>query len=319
MQPHRKKRNNLQRSSFKKLCELVMDYAYSYEDLAELIEDKGYEECHQGKDGQVIEGLSKLSRFFEEMENKNDENIRDLSDVYLLAGEFLQSVEKYKQSIIWFEKAIIADNFYDAPYHSLAFSHMQLDQIDKAAKCLEEEINIAPGNYYSYLLLVDVYEKLQRFDDIEDVLKNLLSRDASNIQGLHKLICFYEKRKPELDVEFLRRRLLGADKALVKLELIIWTYHMCKEGKYDEAIRFLNEREIESVKISITHLLKAYIFGILRQYSMKKRELRDFRRLNHGREEFMRTKLMEFSKVFGKKAGTSLERKLLLSKLSPND
>jgi tetratricopeptide (TPR) repeat protein len=191
-----------------------------------------------------------------------------------------------------------------------------LDKIEEAVKCLEQEIEVAPGNYYTYLFLTDLYEKIGKYEEIENVLRNLLSRDSSNIQGLHKLICFYKKRNPELEVEFLRRRLTNADKELINLDLIIWTYHMCEVKRYDEAIHYLNERENESVGISITHLLKAHINGILRQYVQKRNELKEFRKLNHGREEFMRTKLEEFSKVFSKKAGSKLEKQLSVTKLT---
>ncbi len=316
MLSRRRTQYNSSRCSFRKLCDLVMTFSYPYEDLAELIEDKGFEECSKGNADTVLDELAKLSRFFEEMEGKNEENVRDMADIYLLAGEFCQCIERFEESIPWFKKAIIVDDIYDVPYHSLAFSCLKLNETDEAIRCLEQEIKVAPGNYYTYLFLTDLYEKLGKYEDIETVLRNLLSRDSNNIQGLHKLICFYEKHNPELDVEFLRRRLINAEKELINLDLIIWTFHMCETKRYDEAIRFLDERENQSVGISITHLLKAHINGVLRQYVQKRNELQRFRKLNHGREEFMRTKLEEFSKVFSNKAGASLERKLAVTKLT---
>lgn len=316
MLSRRRAQFNSSRCSFRKLCELVMTFSYPYEDLAEYIEDKGYEECNKGNADTVLDELAKLSHFFEGMEKKNEENVRDMSDIYLLAGEFCQCIERFEESIPWFKKAIIVDDVYDVPYHSLAFSYLKLDQTEEATKCLEQEIKVAPGNYYTYLLLSDLYEKLENYNGIEIVLRNLLSRDSDNIQGLHKLICFYERHNPELEVEFLRRRLINADKDLINLDLIIWTFHMCEAKRYDEAIRYLDERENESIGISITHLLKAHIYGILRQFVQKRNELQEFRKLNHGREEFMRTKLDEFSKVFSSKAGANLERKLSVTKLA---
>jgi tetratricopeptide (TPR) repeat protein len=95
-----------------------MTFSYPYEDLAELIEDKGFEECNNGNSDKVLNELTKLSRFFEEMEDKNEENVRDMADIYLLAGEFCQCIEKFEESIPWFKKAIIVDDAYDVPYHS---------------------------------------------------------------------------------------------------------------------------------------------------------------------------------------------------------
>ena len=316
MIPNKKKKYDPTRCPLKKLCELVSNYSYPYEDLAELIEDKGYEECMEGNATEVIQALARLSNFFEQIENKNEENTRDLADVCLLAGEFCQCTDKNSDSVSWFKKAILVDDTYDVPYHSLAMAYISLGETIKAIKSLEQEINVAPGNYFTYLLLADMYEKKGKYDKVEEALRNLLSRDSDNIQALHKLICVYEKRNPELDMELLRRRLITADKELVKLDLIIWTYHMCRERRYEEAIAFLNNREEETPGISITHLLKAYIYGCMRQYVNKRNELEKFKKLNHGREEFMRSKVDEFCKIFGEKACTRIKKRLAITKLT---
>lgn len=304
------------RCSLKKLCKLVISYSYPYEDLAELIEDKGYEECVEGRCKEVVEELELLSAFFESMENKNEENTRDLADVYLLIGEFFQCSDMFSDSISWFEKAVVVDDAYDVPYHSLSMTYLNLGETEKAVKSLEQEIKISPGNYYTYLLLADLYQKQEKYEDVERILRSLLSRDSNNIQALHKLITYYIKRNPQLDIELLRRRLINVDKQLVKLDLIIWTFHMCEEGKYEETLRFLSEREHESPGISIIHLLKAHIYGCMLQYVKKGNELKEFRKLNCGREEFMRTKFDEFSKVFGEKASVRLQKKLAVTKLT---
>jgi tetratricopeptide (TPR) repeat protein len=316
MIPNRRRQNDPTRCSLKKLCKLVSNYAYPYEDLAELIEDKGYEECKEGRDESVIEELAQLSTFFENMDNKNEENARDLADVYLLTGEFCQCSERFSDSISWFKKAIVVDDTYDVPYHSLATSYLSLGETEKAVQSLKQEIQVAPGNYYTYLLLADLYEKQENYEAVEETLRNLLTRDSDNIQALHKLICHYRKRNPQLDVELLRRRLINADKELIKLDLVIWTYHMCEDEKYDETLNYLNERELEFPGISITRLLKAYIFGCMRQYVKKRNELQEFRKLNHGREEFMRNKFDEFAKIFGEKACSRLQKKLAVTKLT---
>ncbi len=312
----RKKVHDPTRCSLKKLCSLVTDYSYPYEDLAELIEDKGYEECVEGNVEAAIEELAHLSAFFERMENKNEENTRDLADIYLLTGEFCQVAERFVESIEWFKKAIVVDDSYDVPYHSLAMSYLSLGDTENAIKSLEQEIAVSPGNYYTYLLLADMYEKQCRYDQVEEILRNLLARDSDNIQALHKLITHYKKRNPDLDVELLRRRLIHADKELVKLDLVIWTYHMCEEERFEEALHFLSERECECPRISIIHILKAHIYGCMGQYVKKRNELKQFRKLNQGREEFMRNTFDEFAGIFGERARASMQRKLSVTKLT---
>lgn len=304
------KNSDFSRYSFTKLCEMVKSYACPYEDVSELVEDKGYDECMKGDTPAVIAELRSLSAFFENMENKNEEQIQDLANIYLLAGEFCQYSELFLESVSWIEKAIIVNDLYDVAYHSLALSYIKLGDTEKAIKSLEQEITIAPGNYYTYLLLADLYESLKNPEGVERVLRNLLSRDANNIQALHKLICHYQKTNPELDVTLLRNRLMSADKQLVKLDLIIWTYHMCITERFDEALLFLADRENEYEGISLICLLKAHVYGCQRQYAKKRTELMKFKRLNQGREEWMRTKLEEFARIFGEKASTRLEKKL---------
>jgi len=304
------------RCSLKKLCEMVSNYSYSYDDLSELIEDKGYEECTQGKSVAVIDELARLTLFFERMEKKNEENIKDLVDIYVLTGEFCQYAERFKDSIAWFKKAIAVDGVSGVPFHSAATSYMYLGETEKAVQCLELEIGVEPGNYYTYLMLTDLYEKQEKYEQVEETLRNLLARDSDNIQALHRLICFYEKLNPRLDLELLRRRLIHANREFVKLDLIIWTYHMLREERNDEALKFLGERETESPGISLIPLLKAHIYGRMRQYVNKRGELTKFVRLNHGRREFMKTKLDEFEKVFGQKERLNLEKKLVVTKIN---
>lgn len=311
-----KKNYDPTRCSLKKLCELVSNYSYPYEDLAELIEDKGYEECMEGNEKEVVQELTKLGNFFENIKNKNEENSRDLADIYLLTGEFCQCADKIPESISWFEKAIVVDDTYDVPYHSLAMANINIEKTAKAIRCLEQEITIAPGNYFSYILLSDLYKQRKKYDKAEDTLRNLLARDSDNIQALHKLITFYEERNPELDMELLRRRLINADKELVKLDLVIWTYHICREGKYEEALGFLNKREAESPEISVINLLKAHIYGCMQRYVNKRNELERFIKLNHGRQEFMKSKLDEFCKVFGEKDCIRIKKKLAITRLT---
>jgi hypothetical protein len=91
---------------------------------------------------------------------------------------------------------------------------------------------------------------------------------------------------------------------------------MCREEKYEEAIKFLNKRGAESPGISITHLLKGHIYGCMRQYVNKRNELERFKKLNHGREEFMRSKVDELCKIFGEKAGSRIKKRLAITKLT---
>ncbi|MBD3393530.1 MAG: hypothetical protein GF418_15455 [Chitinivibrionales bacterium] len=296
------------------LCGMVVGMMHPYEDLAESIEDKAYAECEHDGFEEAKEQIRGIAAFFEQLENKSEENSRDLADVYVLLGEMHQCARLFRESEEWFEKAIVADDTYHAPYHSLAHSYLRRGEEKKAIKCWEQEIHVAPGNYYTYLLLADVYEKRGDANGFVRVLEGLLERDPDNIRALHRLIRHHERRNPELNVELLRRRLIGADSEFVKAELVIWTYHMCREKRFEEALWFLERREKDSLGLTVTHLLKAYIFGRLRHYTRKRRELSEFKCLSHGNENLMRTKLDEFRSVFGERATDRLAARLFVAR-----
>ncbi len=304
------------RCTLAQLCNFVVTMEHPYEDLAEQIEDKAYAECENGGFYRAVGHIEHIAAFFEHLENKNEEVCRDLADVYVLLGEIHLCAGGHEESRTWFEKAIVVDDAYDVPYHSLANSFVYQGMHDEAIRCWEQEIRVAPGNYFTYLLLADMYEKQGNEKRFVEVLEALLERNPGNIRALHRLIQHHQLHNPTLNVELLRRRLITADHGLVKTELVIWTYHMCAEQKYEDALWFLDRREEDAPGLIITHLLKAHIYGRLRQYTKKKRELSEFRRLCHGRDDLMRTKLEEFRSVFGDGAAERLAARLAIARAS---
>jgi hypothetical protein len=96
--------------------------------------------------------------------------------------------------------------------------------------------------------------------------------------------------------------------------MVIWTYHVCREGQYEEALWFLEKRQQEKPGLSVPHLLQAYAYGKLRQFTKKKNHLSEFKRLCHGNEALMRAKLDEFSNVFGQKEAQALATRLRIAR-----
>lgn len=293
-------------STLAALCKKVVSCKCSYDDIAEDIEDRAYEKCEQGKFNYALKHLRIVAAFFEDLKNKNEEIARDLADVYLLIGQMHQYCNQLEKSIEWFVMAITVDDQYSVPYHSCAISYMKLNRCQDAVRCLEQEINIAPGNYYSYLMLSDIYSNLNMGKMVETVLRELLQRDPTNIQGLHRLIKYYQDSDSSIDVALLRKRLLSAKSQINRVEAIIRTYHLCCERRYFDAITFIEKWHQNASEVTIAHLIKAYIYGELHQYRKKRIELARFKELNNDSEELIIPKLEEFGHIFGKK----LEKKL---------
>lgn len=298
------------RRTLSELVKSVTSCSCAYEDVAEQIEDRAYEECEKGRLEQALKKLTRISDFFENLKNKNEEIIRDLADVYTLVGQMHQYTDYLEESIDWFAKAIIVDDQYPVPYHSCAISNLKLGRSQDAIRCLEQEIILAPGNYYSYLMLSDIYKQQNMGKQVESTLKKLLQRDPNNIQGLHRLIQYYEEMAPAADVELLRRHLLNSKCQFNRIEAIIRSYHLICEKRYQEVIEFIDNWHRSATEVTVVHLIKAHVFGVLRHYTQKRLELAKFKERNHGREEIMLPKLHEFGLIFGKNAEKRLTHRL---------
>jgi len=299
--------------SLDRLCGDVLARRAPYDDVAEQIEDAAYFEYEQGGLDHAIELLTGLARFFEGLRNKNEELSRDLAQVYLLIGQMYSYAGNFEESIAWINNSIVVDDMYPVAYHSLALAFRSIGDESMSIKSLEQEIRVAPGNYYTYLLLADLYEKSGDFARFEDVLRRLLERAPNNIQGLHKLIRHCERGGGGADVELLRRRLLDNDSDLSRIEAVIRAYHLAQTGREREAIEFLETWGEEAPDVSINHLANAHIYGQMRMHSKKRRELSLFRIKNHAREDVMEIKINEFASVFGEDAADKIRRSLRIA------
>jgi tetratricopeptide (TPR) repeat protein len=292
------------------LCDRVLSLRTPYDDVAELIEDAAYYEYEQGGLEHAVKLLSGLAHFFEGLRNKNEEVSDDLAQIYLLIGQICLYAGKYEESITWINNSIVVDDMYPVSYHTLALAFRSIGDESMAIKSLEQEIRVAPGNYYTYLLLADLYEKSGDFALFEDVLRRLLERAPDNVQGLHKLIRHCESGGGGADVELLRRRLLSNDNELSRIEAVIRAYHLMRAGREREAMEFLESWSEEAPDVSINHLANAHICGQMRLHAKKRRELSLFRMKNRAREDVMDIKIAEFASVFGEEAAEKIRRSL---------
>ncbi|MDD5672976.1 MAG: tetratricopeptide repeat protein [Chitinivibrionales bacterium] len=308
-----KTEKNLETLDLTKLCGLVSALKEPYDDLAELIENRAYAGCEHGDFVKVVGVLKDLASVFEVLENKSEENSRNLADVYILIGEICQYCDSFIESIAWFKKAAIVDDHYALPFHHAAVSYSKIGDSANAIKYFEQEIALMPGNYYSYLLLANLYEKREEFDNVEDALKRLLQRDPENIQALHLLVMLYHRIYPEADCILLQKRLTTVNKKLSEMELIIWVFHQCALGNVQSALDYLVAKEADSPELAIANLLKAHLFTLDKNYARRRRELAFFKSKNQGKTEIIRNKLAEFNSVFGDRATKTLEKLLVLS------
>lgn len=305
----------LEDCSLSQLCGLIASYSVAFEDASDFLEDKTYAFCTAGHFEVAKAELTKLARFFEEMPDKNDENSRDLADVYILIGEICQYVNKFRESVEWFKKAAVVADRYAVPFHNLAAAYLELGDRESAVRSLEQEIFLEPGNYFSALRLADLYETQGFNEKAEKCLEAILERNPDNIKALHKLITHYEEKHPEAGVELLRRRLLGIKKDFNEIETVIRTCHLCRDERFDDALKFISAQFVKAPSMTMLYLLRAYVLGEMHQYARKKRELIEFKKNCFGKIKFIENKLEEFAHIFGDKAASGLEKVLAVSRI----
>jgi tetratricopeptide (TPR) repeat protein len=293
------------------LCDAVLSLRTPYDDVAEQIEDAAYFEYEQGGLDHAVGLLTGLAHFFEGLCNKNEEVSRDLAQVYLLIGQIYLYAGNFEESITWLNNSIVVDDMYPVSYHSLALAFRNIGDESMSIKSLEQEIRVAPGNYYTYLLLADIYEAGGDFARFEDVLRRLLERAPNNVQGLHRFIRYCECGASGVaDVDLLRRRLLDNDTGLSRIEAVIRAYHLMRAGREKEATEFLESWSEGAPDVSLNHLANAHIYGRMGMHAKKRRELSLFRMKNRAREEAMEIKVSEFASVFGDDAAENIRKSL---------
>ncbi len=301
---------NLNNVTLADICSKVINSVIPYEDAAEVIEDKAYAMCEGGNIYSAINQLTMITDFFERLENKNEENCRDLADVYLLIGQMFQFTGKYDESVIWFTRSIVVDDQYPVPYHNLAISYKKSGKIDSAIRCLKQEILLAPGNYYSYLFIADLYEIKKMRYEFESCLNQLLERDPDNILGLHRLIKYYEKKHTSSDVSLLYRRLQGIKKNFNTTEWLIKLYYLCREKKLSEALVFADSWLQATPQSIIAYLVKAHILGVQKKIVLRKNVLRQFTEKSDNNVDKMKIKIEEFGSIFGSKYMNQLSKSI---------
>lgn len=290
------------------LCNRVVTCSLSYEDAREAIAERLFEAIQGAGAHDALEQVGHVVSFLEGLENKNEECARNLADVYGLMGEACQWAENDSQSVAWFEKAIVLNDRSPLLFQSMADALARLGRGEAAERAYRQAIRLAPGDYSTYLKLAGVYEKLENPEAMEECLERLLERDPGNMQALHMLIIHHHRRDSQVDVEFLRRRLLSTGRALHKKDLLIWAYHMCEEGRVEEVPTSFNNGTSRCVDDVLDGLVRAYAYGKLRRYAQRKRILQRVADMAPNSPASLEAKLKEFTAVFGEEAAKPLRK-----------
>ncbi|MCU0609413.1 MAG: tetratricopeptide repeat protein [Chitinispirillaceae bacterium] len=291
--------DDLERTPLGLLCDLVISCTCSYADLSEFIENKAYDEWRRGNFEAAVAALSRVTVFLEQLENKNEENTRDLADVYLLIAQLYQYADRDRESIDWFLKSISADDGNPLAFHSMGVSYLRCEEIDNAIRCFEQEIALDAGDYATYLELAGLYEQQGKIDIAEKRLDALLERDPENVQGLHALIRHYRKHSPAIDTGLLIKRLLRVKRQCRGIDLVIQSYYLCENKMFDDAHSLLSMLDDHSHPVQ--RLALAYLLAITKKRRERDAVLAEFRIICRSRQEVIHGHVDAFAAVFGEK------------------
>lgn len=114
------------------------------------------------------------------------------SALLLKKSALLIETKKYREALALLEKAALLDSNDINLYILKTDVYLAMNQHEKAAALLEEQILHFEGEDRTDLLLelADVYDDWEEFEKVFDCLKMLLEYDPNNEEALHK-ICFW--------------------------------------------------------------------------------------------------------------------------------
>ncbi len=293
--------------SLSELCTKVLACDIDFDSVRDKIETLSHQECEEsGIDG-TLQSLNALALSYESMIEKNEEVIRDLAEIYILIGDLHQEHGSIEDSVAWYQKAIVVDDGCCAAYQGLATSLVKLGEIHRAIRCLEQEIQLAPGNLSSYLVLSDLYDSVGESIKMEQMLEELLRHNPQSVQALHRLIRHHSENNPEVNVSFLRRRLTSIVPATGAVELGIWAHHMCMELRSSEALKAVIKRHKEHPDPFLS-LLVAHLLWVAGKHDEMMNELRVFCERNSPGGNAARRAFREFTQIFGEVRAEALRQ-----------
>jgi tetratricopeptide (TPR) repeat protein len=126
--------------------------------------------------------------------------------------ELSQKLQKYKESIPYFQHAISMDKYYPDPHNNLAVVYAYLNRLDDAIMEMKEGLRINPRYAEGYNNIAAFYLQKGSYDLAEQYLKNALTIRPNYGKAFFNLARVYtEQGKNDLALEQLKNACTRAD------------------------------------------------------------------------------------------------------------
>ncbi|SIO10855.1 tetratricopeptide repeat protein [Chitinophaga niabensis] len=177
------------------------EFNEDFEDLRDLLQQ--FENLKEGRSHSFLDedSFEQIIDYYDEHDELNNamqaveiaiEQFPFSSALLLKKSALLIETKKYREALQLLEKAAVLDSNDINLYILKTDVYLAMNQHEKAAKLLEEQIKVFDGEDRTDLLLelADVYDDWEEFEKVFDCLKMLLEFDPTNEEALHK-ICFW--------------------------------------------------------------------------------------------------------------------------------
>ena len=126
--------------------------------------------------------------------------------------ELSQKLQKYNESIPYFQHAIAMDKYYPDPHNNLAVVYAYLNKLDDAIREMKEGLRINPRYAEGYNNIAAFYLQKKSYDLAEQCLKNALHIRPNYGKAFFNLARVYtEQGKNDLALEQLKNACTKAD------------------------------------------------------------------------------------------------------------
>lgn len=177
------------------------EFNEDFEDLRDLLQQ--FENLKEGRSHSFLDedSFEQIIDYYDEHDELNNalqaveiaiEQFPFSSALLLKKSALLIETKKYREALALLEKAAVLDSNDINLYILKTDVYLAMNQHEKAATLLEEQISMFEGEDRTDLLLelADVYDDWEEFEKVFDCLKMLLDYDPNNEEALHK-ICFW--------------------------------------------------------------------------------------------------------------------------------
>jgi len=114
-------------------------------------------------------------------------SIKQTPELFYNYGKILKKLNKYKEAIIYFEKAISLSPKFSEAYNILGNTKKILNENQEAIKNYEKAIEAKKNNIHAYFNLAKILKENKKYEDSKKIYEKILTINENNYHALNDL------------------------------------------------------------------------------------------------------------------------------------